>query len=215
MSSLPSHVKSPFKRGGPVLQPMFRFISILTINGHTTTHLTKLRDEDFESSFSYDDFKKGMSNKLTLNDYAKLLASNFELRGCITVDYTNIPSHVQGESCKYTDFAHFPTDQCLNNEEINSFKEIIQNKRKLHQVSHDGLAKAGRLEPSYRHVMVDAVRQGWCVLCTQFKKESYSKYKCKTCGVFLCRRRMEDAPLSFVKKWHSNLEPQCEKMQDA
>lgn len=47
MSRLLSHIKIPFKRGGPVLQLVFRFLSIMVVNGHLTRNLLRLCDEDF------------------------------------------------------------------------------------------------------------------------------------------------------------------------
>ena len=87
MSRLLSHIKIPFKRGGSVLQLVVRFLSIMIANGHLTTNLLRLSDEDFaEDGCSYTDMKKKMFNKASLNDYVKVLATNFVIPGYVLTE---------------------------------------------------------------------------------------------------------------------------------
>jgi DDE_Tnp_1-like zinc-ribbon len=101
------------------------------------------------------------------------------------------------------EFAKLPMNRKMNMQQIKQFKSIIDTKRKLYKVFNSGLPKKVRLEPTYRHIMVDAEKQGRCVFCLSEKKINWPKFKCKTCGVYLCRTPKEGGRLSCVEKWHS------------
>ena len=114
------------------------------------------------------------------------------------MDYAT--SQVEEECSTFSDFSQLPMDSLPNAQEINTFKSIIAKKRNLYNVFNNGLAKKVRLEASYRHVMIDASKQGRCVFCSLQKKTSWQKCKGKTCGVFLCRTPRDDARLSCIEK---------------
>jgi hypothetical protein len=206
MSRLLSHIKIPFQKGGPVLQLIFRFISIMVVNGHLTSSLLKLTQEDFDNEDSYNDIRKRMSNSSTLNDFVKILATHFELPGCMydVNSEHNVRDDDDNEQTAEGIFSKLPMNRKLRQQEINTFKKLLVNKRKLGVVFNEGLPKKIRLDCSYSHNMVPATGQGRCVLCTLKKKESWPKYKCKTCGVFLCRTPPANGRLSCEEKWHSN-----------
>jgi hypothetical protein len=107
-----------------------------------------------------------------------------------------------GES--FSDSEDDESNRKLRPNEIAKFKEIVGKKRRLGEVFNDGLPKKVRLDSTYRHIMVDAVAQGRCVLCLLQKKTSWPKYKCKTCGVYLCRKTKTGSRLSCEEKWHAN-----------
>jgi hypothetical protein len=202
MSRLLSHMKIPFQKGGPVLQLMFRFLSIMTVNGHLATSLLSLSDEDFNGEESYNDIRKKLSNEFSLNNYVRTLAQKFELPGCLTYE-SNTPR--QGDQNDIFDpgFGKLPINRDLRPGEITTFKLIIEKKRKLGDVFNKGLPKKIRLQTSYRHHMVDVEKQGRCVLCLVEHRVSYPKFQCKTCGVFLCRTPREGSRLSCFEKWHT------------
>jgi hypothetical protein len=83
MPQLMSHIKVPMKSGGPVLQLVFCFISIMVVNGYLMTCLLKLKNEGFETDESYNGVKKKMANETSLNHYVKVFAKHFELPDCI------------------------------------------------------------------------------------------------------------------------------------
>jgi hypothetical protein len=130
MSRLLSHIEIPFKRGGPVLQLVFRFLSILVINGDLMTKLVKLNEEDFQSDHSYNDIKHKMCNKASFNDYILILASNFELPGCMFVN--NVPDLDTVNDEGQHQLAQLPLDLLLNPQEITTFKNVVSSKIKLH-----------------------------------------------------------------------------------
>lgn len=204
MSRLLSHIKIPFKRGGPVLQLIVRFLGIMIVNGHLTTSLLKLTEHDILEEDSYNDIRQKMSNESTLTDYVRILASEFELPGCMFAE--NNQEKVNVDCSLEPEFAKLPHNRCLHSSEIAKFKTIISHKRKLCLIFNKGLPKKIRLDTSYRHVMIDAEKQGRCVLCLAQKRDSWPKYKCKTCGVYLCRTPRDNARLSCVEKWHSNID---------
>jgi hypothetical protein len=201
MSRLMSHIKIPFKSGGPVLQLVFRFMSIMVVNGYLTTCLLKLKNEDFETDDSYNSVRKKIANETSLNDYVKVLAKHFELPDCMFQDPNN--GEVVNEEQGQLEFGDLPTNRLLNPGELKKFKSVIAKKRKLYKVFNKGLAKKIRLEPRYRHNMEDAKRQGRCVFCSSQNTTNWPKYKCKTCGVFLCRTIKGGNRSSCVEKWHS------------
>jgi hypothetical protein len=174
MSRLLSHIKIPFQKGGPVLQLIFRFISIMVVNGHLTTSLLHLGQEDFDNDESYNDIRKRMSNSSSLNDYVKILATNFELPGCMYD--VNYDPDLQDDGPEMAEgiFANLPMNRKLRQSEINKFKSLLVNKRKLGAVFNKGLPKKIRLDCTYSHQMVTvttSTTQGRCVLCALKKKK--------------------------------------------
>jgi hypothetical protein len=206
MSRLLSHIKIPFKRAGPVLQLVFRFISIMIVNGHLTTNLLKLSVEDFEGDESYNDIRQKMCKEGALTDYVKTLATNFEIPGCMLAesnqDVCEEDTFPSGSGSGA--FAKLPMKRKLTPNEISKFKSIVGKKRLLGELFNSGLPKKVRLDTTYRHIMVDAVAQGRCVLCLLQNKTSWPKFKCKTCGVYLCRKPKAGSRLSCEEKWHAN-----------
>jgi hypothetical protein len=55
-------------------------------DGNLTTKIVNLNEDDFQSDHSYNEIKQKMCKEASLNDYIRILASNFELPGCIFVN---------------------------------------------------------------------------------------------------------------------------------
>jgi hypothetical protein len=139
MSRLLSHIKIPLKHGGPVLQLVFRFLSTLVINGHLLTKLVKLNEEDFQSDHSYNDIKQKMCNEDSLNDYIRILASNYELPGYMFINNVVNQDTVNDEG--QHQLAQLPLGRLLKAQEITTFKNVIISKRKLQLFFTRGLQK--------------------------------------------------------------------------
>ena len=103
------------------------------------------------------------------------------------MDYAT--SQVEEECSTFSGFSQLPMDSLLNAQEINTFKSTIAKKRNLYNVFNNGLAKKVRLEASYRHVMIDASKQGRCVFCSLQKKPAGQNARAKLVACFYAVRQ--------------------------
>jgi hypothetical protein len=126
-----------------VLQLVFRFISIMVVNGYLTTSLMKLSPEDFQTEDSYTSVKKSMANNNTLNDYIKDMAKTFEIPDCLFQEPSNglAEGQVEDEGPGHIEFADLPSSHHINAVDIKKFKTVIESKQKLCKVFNTGIAK--------------------------------------------------------------------------